>query len=233
MNEKGLEQSIGLNDFREPEIKKHFGKSLEIQLVNKINTMSEKRVLVEPPTEQLKPQDLKTVVDKAIETTTPEAEKVPPWFRQIVKKIADAWFDPKSFEQNPKVYEKLGIRTFKKYIPTGDLMNRLVWKRLGAEDLVKPTLESLKNYEKYTRLYESVHLTALGLGAVTMAAQLSSGQIEGAVFTAGINTLVNVYPILLQRYNRSRLYKVINRMESREKNITRTPIINENDHLKI
>ena len=195
--------------------------------MSETNTMMEQIALTNPP-EQLQPPDLATAVDKAVEAATPETEKAPPWFKQVVKRIADAWFDPKSFEQNPELYEKLGVRTFKRYMPTsGDLVYRLVWKRFGAEDLVKPTLESMKDYEKYTRLYEGIHLTFLGLGAATMAAQLSSGQIEGAVFTAGINTLVNVYPILVQRYNRSRLYKAINRMESRGNNVTPTPKADE------
>jgi hypothetical protein len=195
--------------------------------MNEVSRMVEQGITI-ATTEQLKPQNSMNVINKAIEVSTPEAEKAPPWFREVVKKIADAWFDPKSFEQNPKLYEKLGVRTFKKYMPTsGDLVYRLVWKRFGAGDQIEPTLESMKSYEKYTRLYEGIHLTALGIGTATMTEQLLSGQIEGAVFTAAINTLVNVYPILLQRYNRSRLYKVINKMESREKNITPTSTVSE------
>ncbi len=159
-----------------------------------------------------------TALEQAIVQATPEAKKAPSWFRQVVKKVSDAWFEPKSFEQNPELYEKLGVRTYKKYMPTsGDLVCRLVWKRFGAPDWVQHgSLNSLKNMEMFTRLYEVIHTTFLAVGATTMAAQLQAGQIEAAAFTAGLNTLVNVYPIMVQRYNRGRLYRTIHKMEERE-----------------
>ncbi|KKQ08908.1 hypothetical protein A3E66_04680 [Candidatus Daviesbacteria bacterium RIFCSPHIGHO2_12_FULL_37_16] len=164
------------------------------------------------------------VLEQAIVQATPEAENAPSWFGQVVKRVSDAWFEPKSFEQNPEVYEKLGVRTYKKYVPTsGDLVRRLVWKRFGDESWVKGNVDSLKSMERFTRIYEGIHATFLGVGVATMAAQLQAGQIEGAAFTAGLNTLVNVYPIMTQRYNRSRLYRTIHKMEERQQNSNQPP----------
>lgn len=178
--------------------------------------------------EQLVSPQMNLIVDEAIQSQTPEAEKAPPWLRQVVKKVTDAWFEPKSFEQNPEVYEKLGVRTFKKWMPTtGDVVHRVFWKRLGMGDFVKPnSIESLKNYETFTRVYEGIHLSFLAVGAATLAANLQAGNIEAAAFTAGINTLVNVYPILVQRYNRSRLYNAINKMEAKGKEVGSVASVN-------
>ncbi|MEW6687347.1 MAG: hypothetical protein AB1393_14275 [Candidatus Edwardsbacteria bacterium] len=157
-------------------------------------------------------------LDRSIIQATPEADMAPPWFRRVVKNVTDAWFDPKSFEKNPELYEKLGVRTFKKWMPiTGDVVHRVFWKRLGLGDFVQPnSIQSLKNYETFTRVYEGIHLTFLGLGCAQLASQVHAGQIDAALLTAGLNTLVNVYPIMVQRYNRSRLYNTIQKMESKQ-----------------
>jgi hypothetical protein len=171
----------------------------------------------EPPQEVVPPSQEGASV-KAIIENTPGAEQAPSWFKETVKTVTDAWFDPKSFEENPEVYEKLGIKTFKKYLPTtGDLTMRLVRKRFSDAGFIKSaSVEALKDYEKFTRVYEGIHTTFLGVGGAIMADQLAEGRIGAAAFTAGINTLVNVYPIMLQRYNRSRLYRTIHRVEERD-----------------
>jgi hypothetical protein len=153
---------------------------------------------------------------------TPEEKKTPLWFRRVVKKITDAWFDPKSFEQNPELYKKLGVKTFKKWMPgTGDIAHIVFWERLDAGNFITPnSIESLRRYETFTRVCEVIHLTALTLGVTKLIINLQAGNIDSAIFATTINTLFNVYPILVQRYNRSRLYKAITRMESRNKATT-------------
>jgi hypothetical protein len=157
-----------------------------------------------------------TPLETAIIQATPEAVQSPSWFNGAVKKIADAWFDPKSFE-SPEVYEKLGVRTFKKYLPTsGDLIRRLVWKRFGDEAWVKHgDIQSLKHMEKFTRVFEGVHLAGVGVFSAAIGWELAQGDIKGAVAATAINTVYSVYSIMLQRYNRLRLYRAINRLEER------------------
>lgn len=157
----------------------------------------------------------KKITDALVEST-PEAEHAPAWLKETSKKIADAWFDPKSFESQ-ETYEKIGVRIFKKFMPSsGDYVYRYVWKKFGAPDWVKPgNIDSLKNMQFFTRVYETIHVSFLALGAGVMASQLSAGNINAAAFTAALNTLVNVYPIMVQRYNRLRLYRNINKMEER------------------
>jgi len=160
-----------------------------------------------------------TSAEKAIIDSTFEDELPPNWFKEVMQKILDSWFDPKSFEKNPGLYEKLGVRLFKKYMPTsGDLIYRLVWKKLGANDLVKPNdINSLRKFEYYTRVYESIHLTFLAIGSAVIAAELQANTIEATTFNMLLQIMLNIYPILVQRYNRGRLYSTINKMEIKKK----------------
>lgn len=168
--------------------------------------------------EQQKILEAEKKITDALVESTPEAEQAPDWLKETSKKIADAWFDPKSFESQ-ETYEKIGIRTFKKFMPScGDYVYRYVWKKFGASDWVKPgDIESLKRMQFFTRVYETVHVSFLALGVGVIASQLSEGNVNSAAFAAVINTLVNVYPIMVQRYNRLRLYRNINKMEKHER----------------
>jgi hypothetical protein len=156
-------------------------------------------------------------LEQAIVETTPETKHIPSWFKQTVKTISDAWFDPKSFEEHPGLYEKLGVRMFKKYMPRGDLMNRLVWKHFGHEDAVKPgDLSSLKNMEAYTRFFETVHMVGFGLGVAGIGLSLANpdtSTLAEGMALGSLGAILNAYPIMLQRYNRVRLYRAIHNME--------------------
>lgn len=159
-------------------------------------------------------------IQAAIIENTPEAKKAPPHFREAVGKIIGAWFDPKSFEQDPTAYERLGVRTFKKYMPTsGDLVYRLVWKKFGTPNMTGDgSKQALRNYEFFTRVFETAHLSLFALYTAAITEELQAGRLDKAAVITGLNTLVNVYPIMVQRYNRSRLYKAINKVHEHEKN---------------
>ncbi|MHB8625514.1 MAG: glycosyl-4,4'-diaponeurosporenoate acyltransferase CrtO family protein [Aggregatilineales bacterium] len=127
----------------------------------------------------------------------------------------DAWFEPESFERQPGFYERLGIRTFKRYMPiSGDLIYHLIWKKLGAPDLITPnSISSLRSMELVGRLLETVHLMGFAVMASDLGTALANKSITSAAFVAGLNMLVNVYPIMLQRYNRVRLQRTIQKMQ--------------------
>ena len=125
------------------------------------------------------------------------------------------YFQPKGFETSGdgKVYRWLGIRYFKRYLPTsGDLVTRLRGKhRIGGGS--DGMLASLVRYERVTRQYEGRHI----FGAVSMLA-LSWWSIEVLgkgdwLILIGANIVINGYPIMLQRYNRARLHAAVSQMK--------------------
>lgn len=167
------------------------------------------------PVETTKP--LSNLLETALTQAMPETDQAPFWFSETVNKISAAWFDPKSFE-SPEAYERIGIRAVKKYLPTsGDFIRRVVWKRFGDEAWVKHgNVQSLKNQERFTRVFEGVHLAAVGVFSTATGFLLAQGDIKGAVAATAINAIYNAYPIMLQRYNRLRLYRAINHMEEKQ-----------------
>jgi hypothetical protein len=149
-------------------------------------------------------------------------------------RIPESYWEPKLFERrnSASFYEKVGIRFFKRYLPTiGDLVRKLssVHKNSlggGASDEAGDKI--LLATELWTRKNETAHL----LGGLGMAALVFlPGATTSSVLLVQLgNLLVNVYPILLQRYNRARLYNALDRrLELREGH----NLINESENIAI
>lgn len=122
------------------------------------------------------------------------------------------YFKPRQFEfcHNKTIYDYLGIRFYKKYLPTtGDVVMR--WR--GEKMLNKnPSglYSELCRYEQQTRVYEGRHLIGL-VGFIILAlALIKPPYVTNLIIANTINLLVNIYPIFLQRYNRIRILKIIN-----------------------
>lgn len=127
-----------------------------------------------------------------------------------LNRLKEQYFKPKSFEKNGRLYEKLGVRTFKKFLPTfGDYVCRLTGARLikGKKDL--------KGMDNWTKIYETVHVIGGSISAEMTIDMIAEGNYAGAASQLISNLLVNIYPIMTQRYNRSRLHNAIERMENK------------------
>ena len=201
---ENMENTAGLENQAASPVKNLVTKSIEGQEPSWKNALSRKFAGIEDVVANLERED--------------QLEPPPAWFGGLVKKATDFWFDPKSFESE-EMYEKLGIRTFKKYIPTGEVTSKLVWKLTHQNAFIGGSSEKdLRNFERFTRIYETIHLYFLPIAAASIGISLSRGDLGSAAFTAGMSTLVNVYPVLLQRYNRLRLYKAIEHAQTRDAN---------------
>ena len=116
--------------------------------------------------------------------------------------LQEQYFKPKFFEKSGKLYENLGVKTFKKFLPTmGGYMCRLTGYRWinGKKDL------GMRDF--WTRVYETIHLTIGSVVTVQTIDKIADGDYDGAAIQTALNLLVNVYPIMMQRYNRSRIYR--------------------------
>ncbi len=121
------------------------------------------------------------------------------------------FFKPRSWEYKGRssVYRYLGIRWFKKYLPTsGD------WVRRNAKDRLivyrdKDPFEALYAYERTTRVHEFRHWLGM-LAFIALAFVFEYSTIDYVVVSV-LFLVINVYPILLQRHNRVRILKVLKR----------------------
>ena len=127
----------------------------------------------------------------------------------------DFWFAPKRFE-SPQLYERLGVLWIKRYVPTGGDYFR---KKYGVRVIdIKSTIESLLKFEERTRLYEVIHLGAFLAFLLFSIWQLVSGRTNGMGFVIAcvVYVLLILSPVLLQRYNRIRVYETIRRMRQKQ-----------------
>lgn len=126
----------------------------------------------------------------------------------------DFWFAPKRFE-SPQLYERLGVLWIKRYVPTGGDYFR---KKYGVRVIaIKSNVESLLKFEKRTRVYEAIHLGAFLAFLFFSIWQLVSGRTNGMGFVMAcvVYVLLILSPVLLQRYNRIRVYQTIHRMRKK------------------
>lgn len=174
------------------------------------------------------------VDDGAIELPEHFFPAEPPQAGQLTFEVPRSGYWSRLPGESPELYEHLGIRFFKKYMPTtGDLMRKHFWAKRGMTGLTvggypeegerELRLEALVATSK---LAEKLHLKffagflAFGAASGVFVGEIGSSEAGVAFSTfAGIvvNTATNVYPIMLQRYNRLRIYRILDRM-NRDKN---------------
>jgi hypothetical protein len=121
-----------------------------------------------------------------------------------------AYFRVHGFEQTGRIYRSLGVLIFRRFAPDGDLANRWA-RRADPHYRVIRGRRSAADFVVRTEQSERGHTVLLMLGVVSAAYAWSLGWHGWAVYLSMGNVIVNVYPILLQRYTRSRLYMVLRR----------------------
>ena len=122
-----------------------------------------------------------------------------------------SYYAPKKFEtyRNRTIYEFVGIKWYKKYLPmTGDIARR--WRKVKQIKMGRAErIGELQKYERETRRNELRHVVAT-IGCVGLVF-LTGKRLSGfdIVILTFINLSLNIYPIFLQRHNRIRIIKVL------------------------
>lgn len=138
-----------------------------------------------------------------------------------LNRLSNWYFRPIALEtwREGRLYRLLGVRLYKYYLPTsGDLISRLRGVRrlnLTADGI----LGALAKHEAATRSYEVRHI----VGGVTMHLlswwAITVHQRGDWIVLIIANSLINGYPILVQRYNRIRLLNAMRRARRRPRGL--------------
>ena len=108
-----------------------------------------------------------------------------------------------------------GIRVFKRWMSHGDRMNAWLRRRIQGYRVVRPTAAAAAAYAARTVGIERQHL-AWGLFALPLIGYgLGAGAYGFALLLTVVNLATNVWPILLQRYNRVRAERAVLRLDGR------------------
>jgi len=110
--------------------------------------------------------------------------------------------------RGPRVYGMMGVRAFKRLVPNGDLVNRFA-RRLDPRYRVIRDPASAHAWLDRARDSERSHLVLLVAGLLTAAYAARIGWNGWAVGLTAGNIVFNLYPVVLQRYNRCRIAKLL------------------------
>jgi hypothetical protein len=119
--------------------------------------------------------------------------------------LLEFYFRPKRWERNGIIYKYLGVILFKRFIIK-------LGQKVG-QDSTKPgnyflgtrNIAGVKIFERQTRYNELMHLPGIIVSILCMIG--TSSIIINLVCC--IVLIINFHPFLLQRYNRSRIYKLL------------------------
>lgn len=117
-----------------------------------------------------------------------------------MKKIWENYFKTNEIEKNNKIYRILGVPIFKRVV-----MKLVMSGKVSNYNLMEYSIKGLKEYEYQTRNNEFKHLLFCILMLIITIGLLYIGDYVKAVVSLILNIVVNIYPILLQRYNRIRI----------------------------
>jgi hypothetical protein len=120
----------------------------------------------------------------------------------------DAYFRPRRFERAGRLYQRLGVVPFKHYLTWEDPFLRALRERQPRPRL-GPGVESLRKFLAQMRLSELVYLALLLAAVPPSVYAFAHGWWGLGGFLCLANVVFNGYPVLVQRYNRARVLRVL------------------------
>jgi hypothetical protein len=123
-------------------------------------------------------------------------------------RLPDSYFRPRRFEREGRLYVPLGVVPFKRYLTWEDPFLRAL--RAGEpRPRVGAGSESLRDFLARSRRNEAVHLGLLLAAVPPCVYAFARGWTGLGIFLGAANLVFNLYPILVQRYNRPRVLRVL------------------------
>ena len=119
--------------------------------------------------------------------------------------LPDKFHKIRDFEKSGKLYKLMGVRIFKIILaknPIPTFTGNLKLRSFSAEGLYK--------LEKLMRGAETIHFQAFITMFIVMIPFGFFRDSHFFYFMIFFNVIINLYPVLVQRYNRSRIYKIQN-----------------------
>lgn len=126
----------------------------------------------------------------------------------LISRIPNSFYLRFQISKDLRVYKKLGVNKFKIFSSNGDLINRRIRKKYPTYRNVR-NLESVNEKINETYTIERGHTVLFVFFLLTnIYVFWTNSIVTGVVLLIG-NVVFNLYPNLLQQYNRIRYEKVI------------------------
>lgn len=121
--------------------------------------------------------------------------------------LPNRWLDRMRISAHERIYRILGIKTVRKLTQDGDWVNRYVKLRYPVAASA-PKRQKFRHLRQKFYFLEKFHLHLMVYFFFTMIYALYLEKYLWAVLVLICNLLYNVYPVLLQQYNRIRLRRL-------------------------
>ena len=133
-------------------------------------------------------------------------------YTQTLKPTFDSsYYDEKSWEQKGKIYEKLGINIFRKFLVL------VGWEKVVRKgNPIEKNTKALNHLKYGTKQSEFGHIIILFIVLGFNIVVFFKYGFAAALWLLVLNIFLNLYPIFLQRYNRPRLIRAIRISEERD-----------------
>jgi hypothetical protein len=120
------------------------------------------------------------------------------------------YLDPHDWERDGAIYRQLGVHHFRRILPGGYYYSRIVSLFIRRPYRIVKGRDTAGGWVVFTVFAETVHIL-FGIVMVTlMIRAIMRGKYDAAAGAVIANLIVNIYPTLVQRYNRQRILRLLN-----------------------
>lgn len=131
-------------------------------------------------------------------------------FKILEPKLRHSYFLPLDSEQNGKLYKFLGVHYFQSFLKI------IRWaKAFKPTYSVERNLDSLEKWDSSTRVSEAAHIACFLLVLLSMIYTYLIGIFEFTMCLFIVGVILQIYPVMLQRYLRPRILQIKNLLTSR------------------
>ncbi|MFC3199952.1 hypothetical protein ACFOET_20195 [Parapedobacter deserti] len=122
-------------------------------------------------------------------------------------RLTSSYYNAKKWENDGKIYKWYGVDVFRK------ILVGIGWEKLNkASNPIKKNLDALQQLDYKTRQSELGHLIIFFIVLIFNIVVALKYEVKQSLWLFFLNILLNVYPIIVQRYNRPRLRKILKRI---------------------
>ncbi|SDG90719.1 hypothetical protein SAMN04487996_12536 [Dyadobacter soli] len=118
-----------------------------------------------------------------------------------------------NLSSNTRAYERVGIRAMRWLVQDGMLVSR-VNRYMGKSHRTVRNRQDAGSYLVKIAMQERFHYSCFVFFTLSSFSALSTGKMGMALLMTVSNIIYNLYPILLQQYNRLRIKRVLSRLEN-------------------
>lgn len=133
-----------------------------------------------------------------------------------ISELTSSYYTSKTWERKGQYYEYFGIHLFRK------LLVLIGWEKLNKKsNPIEKSAKALQHNLFNTKKAEIGHLIIFLIVLLVSVIVIATSGLQSAMWLIVFNILLNLYPVLLQRYNRPRIERALQLIQKNERRAQR------------